>query len=150
MELPTESSHRSAATATSKSMSKFEEQRRRVINSLLEKRRAILHTLRRRQKQWLSRRTRQVADWAEQQSWAQGFYHVTLPPSSSYRNGKLPEELESCGFGRLARLMTGTAVGLVLGGGGARGLAHLGVIAALEEAGVTLDMVSGTSQVLRN
>lgn len=38
-------------------------------------------------------------------------------------------------FGRLARRLTGTSVGLVLGGGGARGLAHIGVIRSLEEAG---------------
>jgi NTE family protein/lysophospholipid hydrolase len=47
--------------------------------------------------------------------------------------------------GRLARMITGTACGLVLGGGGARGLAHLGVIRALEEAGVPIDVVGGTS-----
>ncbi|MGH3190477.1 MAG: patatin-like phospholipase family protein [Streptosporangiaceae bacterium] len=46
---------------------------------------------------------------------------------------------------RLARMLTGTACGLVLGGGGARGLAHLGVIRALEEAGVPVDVVGGTS-----
>jgi predicted acylesterase/phospholipase RssA len=34
---------------------------------------------------------------------------------------------------------------LALGGGGARGLAHLGVIRALEEAGVPIDVVGGTS-----
>ena len=46
---------------------------------------------------------------------------------------------------RLARMITGTGCGLVLGGGGARGLAHLGVILALEEAGVPIDVVGGTS-----
>ena len=46
---------------------------------------------------------------------------------------------------RLARMLTGTGCGLVLGGGGARGLAHLGVIRALEEAGVPIDVVGGTS-----
>jgi NTE family protein len=45
----------------------------------------------------------------------------------------------------LARLLVGRAVGVVLSGGGARGLAHLGVIQALREAGVPLDMVAGTS-----
>jgi lysophospholipid hydrolase len=34
----------------------------------------------------------------------------------------------------------------VLGGGGARGLAHLGVIRALEEANIPIDAVAGTSQ----
>ncbi len=46
---------------------------------------------------------------------------------------------------RLARMLTGAGCGLVLGGGGARGLAHLGVIRALEEAGVPIDVVGGTS-----
>ena len=46
---------------------------------------------------------------------------------------------------RLARMITGTGCGLVLGGGGARGFAHLGVIRALEEAGVPIDVVGGTS-----
>jgi predicted acylesterase/phospholipase RssA/CRP-like cAMP-binding protein len=46
---------------------------------------------------------------------------------------------------RLARMLTGTGCGLVLGGGGARGLAHIGVIRALEEAGVPIDVVGGTS-----
>ncbi|MGH0028242.1 MAG: patatin-like phospholipase family protein, partial [Myxococcota bacterium] len=46
---------------------------------------------------------------------------------------------------RLARLLTGTGVGLVLGGGGARGFAHLGALRALEEAEVPIDFVGGTS-----
>jgi NTE family protein len=36
-------------------------------------------------------------------------------------------------------------IGLVLSGGGARGICHLGVIKALEEAGVKIDFLSGTS-----
>ena len=48
-------------------------------------------------------------------------------------------------FARLARWLTGSAVGLVLGGGGARGFAHLGVLRALEEAGVPVDWIGGTS-----
>lgn len=47
--------------------------------------------------------------------------------------------------GRLARRITGRAVGLVLGGGGPRGFAHLGVLRALTERGVPVDMVGGTS-----
>src|SRR5262249_37174446 len=48
-------------------------------------------------------------------------------------------------FARLARFVAGRALGLALGGGGARGWAHLGVIRALEEAGVPIDIVGGTS-----
>jgi NTE family protein len=36
-------------------------------------------------------------------------------------------------------------VGLVLGGGGLRGFAHIGVLQALEEAGIQPDIVVGTS-----
>lgn len=46
---------------------------------------------------------------------------------------------------RVARLLTGTAVGLVLSGGGARGFAHLGVVRALRERGIPIDLVGGTS-----
>ena len=46
---------------------------------------------------------------------------------------------------RVARLLTGTAVGLVLSGGGARGFAHLGVVRALREHGIPIDVVGGTS-----
>jgi NTE family protein len=36
-------------------------------------------------------------------------------------------------------------IGLSLGGGGARGYAHLGVIRALKEAGIAVDIINGTS-----
>ncbi|HZD04430.1 MAG TPA: patatin-like phospholipase family protein [Longimicrobiales bacterium] len=48
-------------------------------------------------------------------------------------------------YERLSRHLTGRAVGLVLGGGGARGFAHLGVVRAMEEAGVSVDRIGGTS-----
>lgn len=48
-------------------------------------------------------------------------------------------------FHRLARRLCGRSVGLVLGGGGARGIAHVGIIRALEEAGIPIDIVGGTS-----
>ncbi len=49
------------------------------------------------------------------------------------------------GVPRLARMLTGTAVNLVLSGGGARGLAHIGVVRALEERGIPIDTVGGAS-----
>jgi lysophospholipid hydrolase len=48
-------------------------------------------------------------------------------------------------FQRLARRLCGKSVGLVLGGGGARGIAQIGIIRALEEAGIPIDVVGGTS-----
>ncbi|MBM3644231.1 MAG: cyclic nucleotide-binding domain-containing protein [Alphaproteobacteria bacterium] len=46
---------------------------------------------------------------------------------------------------RLARLLTGTAVGVVMAGGGARGFAHIGAVKALRAAGVPIDLAGGTS-----
>ncbi len=55
------------------------------------------------------------------------------------RMGKQPD------LDRLARIMTGNGVGLVLSGGGALGAAHVGVYKALVEAGIEIDMIGGTS-----
>ena len=46
---------------------------------------------------------------------------------------------------RLARALRRRSVGLVLAGGGARGFAHVGVLMALEEEGIPVDMLGGTS-----
>lgn len=46
---------------------------------------------------------------------------------------------------RIARRTTGHAPGLVLSGGGARGLAHLGVLQVLDERDITIDRVGGCS-----
>lgn len=48
-------------------------------------------------------------------------------------------------FSRLARWLTGNSIGLVLGGGGARGAAHIGMLKAIQEAGIPIDMVGGVS-----
>lgn len=46
---------------------------------------------------------------------------------------------------RIARLLTGRGLGLVLSGGGARGIAHIGVIKALRENNIPVDLVIGAS-----
>jgi NTE family protein len=46
--------------------------------------------------------------------------------------------LPSAGYGR-------KKIGLVLGGGGAKGVAHIGVLKVLEEAGIPIDYIAGTS-----
>lgn len=58
-----------------------------------------------------------------------------------------PREDNHCmkDFERLRRYLLGEKVGLVLGGGGARGFAHIGVIQALEEENIPIDCVGGTS-----
>jgi predicted acylesterase/phospholipase RssA len=53
------------------------------------------------------------------------------------------------GFGgdvsRVVRILAGKGVSLVLSGGGARGFAQLGVIRAMHEVGIPIDLVAGTS-----
>jgi NTE family protein len=46
---------------------------------------------------------------------------------------------------RIARVLTGQSVGLVLSGGGARAYAHVGAVRALRERGVPIDFVGGVS-----
>ena len=48
-------------------------------------------------------------------------------------------------YERATRFLSGKAVGLVIGGGGARGGGALGVIRALKEKGIPIDMIGGTS-----
>jgi NTE family protein len=48
-------------------------------------------------------------------------------------------------FDRLARLITGHAVGVVMAGGGARAFTHIGVVKALRGSGVPIDLAGGTS-----
>lgn len=55
------------------------------------------------------------------------------------RRGHAPD------FARIARELAGVAVGFSLGAGGARGLAHLGVVRVAEEESVPVDYISGTS-----
>lgn len=48
-------------------------------------------------------------------------------------------------YHRLLRFMRGKPVGIVLGGGGTRGWAHLGVLKAIREKKIPIDMIGGTS-----
>jgi predicted acylesterase/phospholipase RssA/CRP-like cAMP-binding protein len=49
------------------------------------------------------------------------------------------------GLERLVHDLRGVRVGVALGGGAARGMAHLGVLKALEQSGIVVDMIAGTS-----
>lgn len=49
------------------------------------------------------------------------------------------------GLERIIHHLRGVKIGLALGGGAARGMAHLGVLKKLEEYGVITDMIAGTS-----
>lgn len=48
-------------------------------------------------------------------------------------------------YDRVARLLVGQGVGVVFSGGGARGIAHVGVLRALMEQGVSVDATAGAS-----
>lgn len=48
-------------------------------------------------------------------------------------------------FAKVARFLTGRAIGLVLAGGGALGCAHLGVVQALQDANIPIDYIGGAS-----
>ena len=74
-----------------------------------------------------------------------------LKPRGNQRRGSIfmaverEDEIEVLGFGRLVRRILGRSIGLVLGGGGARGLSHLGIFKAFKEAGLQIDLIGGTS-----
>ncbi len=51
----------------------------------------------------------------------------------------------SLAFGRLARDIGGKKIGLALGGGSARGMAHIGVFHTFEKYGIPIDMIAGSS-----
>ncbi|MDQ2069010.1 cyclic nucleotide-binding domain-containing protein [Natronospira bacteriovora] len=73
---------------------------------------------------------RNTADWLKRR------------PVDEHHHVRLGDPLH---LATLARRLTGRAIGLALSGGGARGIAHIGILRALEEAGVHVDVVAGTS-----
>src|SRR5215475_11394898 len=54
-------------------------------------------------------------------------------------------ELLQQGVERIVHYLRGVQIGLALGGGAARGMAHLGVLKSLEKHGIFVDMLAGTS-----
>ncbi|XP_032689616.1 neuropathy target esterase sws isoform X4 [Odontomachus brunneus] len=97
-----------------------------------------------------------TVQWLNMRSWVSSHHHIQCPKRmftrrSQYRINELyskvlmSEPNVHSDFSRLARWLTGTSVGLVLGGGGARGAAHVGMLKAIVEAGIPIDMVGGVS-----
>ncbi|KAI5088421.1 patatin-like phospholipase domain-containing protein 7 isoform X1, partial [Silurus meridionalis] len=97
-----------------------------------------------------------TAEWLNMRSWISRHLHLSCPRRVFSRRSlpKLRELYQRVfekppdrhsDFSRLARLLTGNAIALVLGGGGARGCSQVGVIRALGEAGIPVDLVGGTS-----
>ncbi|MBN1994721.1 MAG: patatin-like phospholipase family protein [Anaerolineae bacterium] len=54
-------------------------------------------------------------------------------------------DLSETEIGRVSRHITNRVVGLALSSGGARGIAHVGVLQVLQEANIPIDMIAGTS-----
>ncbi len=79
--------------------------------------------------------------WIEKRAGIQQHYHVRVHTQSV----QFDQQHVRSDFARLGRILTGTAVGLVLGGGGARGMAHLGLLRVLEEEGIPIDHIVGVS-----
>ncbi|KTG01590.1 hypothetical protein cypCar_00016145 [Cyprinus carpio] len=97
-----------------------------------------------------------TAEWLNMRSWISRHLHLSCPHRVFSRRSlpKLREMYQRVfqkpadrhsDFSRLARVLTGNAIALVLGGGGARGCCQVGVIRALSEAGIPIDLVGGTS-----
>ncbi|XP_047380278.1 patatin-like phospholipase domain-containing protein 7 isoform X1 [Sciurus carolinensis] len=97
-----------------------------------------------------------TVEWLNMRSWCSGHLHLRCPRRVFSRRSlpKLMEMYERVfqrppdrhsDFSRLARVLTGNAIALVLGGGGARGCAQVGILRALAEYGIPVDMVGGTS-----
>ncbi|XP_053852149.1 patatin-like phospholipase domain-containing protein 7 isoform X2 [Vidua macroura] len=97
-----------------------------------------------------------TVEWLNMRSWCSAHLHIHCP-RRVFSKRSLPKLVEMyervfqkapdrhSDFSRLARVLTGNAIALVLGGGGARGCSQVGVIRALIEAGIPVDMIGGTS-----
>lgn len=81
-------------------------------------------------------------DWIEAREGIHRHAHVRLHVNTNFEYDTMHY---SSDCNRLARILTNNAVGLCLGGGGARGISHLGVLQALEESGIPVDIIGGTS-----
>ncbi|XP_069460025.1 patatin-like phospholipase domain-containing protein 6 isoform X2 [Ambystoma mexicanum] len=97
-----------------------------------------------------------TVEWLNMRSWCSGHLHIKCPRRVFSRRNphKLQEMYEKVfektadrhsDFSRLARVLTGNTIALVLGGGGARGCSHIGVLKAMEESGIPIDLIGGTS-----
>ncbi|KFP05971.1 Neuropathy target esterase, partial [Calypte anna] len=98
-----------------------------------------------------------TVEWLNMRTWCSGHLHIRCPRRVFSRRsptklvGEMYEKVfekhadRHSDFSRLARVLTGNTIALVLGGGGARGCSHIGVIKAMEEVGIPIDLVGGTS-----
>ncbi|MEM7034960.1 MAG: cyclic nucleotide-binding and patatin-like phospholipase domain-containing protein [Chloroflexota bacterium] len=66
-------------------------------------------------------------------------------PDMTYKAETWTFDAPAINLSRIARRLTNRVIGLALSSGGARGLAHIGVLKVLEEADVPIDMIAGSS-----
>uniref|UniRef100_A0A8C7XBS8 Patatin-like phospholipase domain-containing protein 7 n=1 Tax=Oryzias sinensis TaxID=183150 RepID=A0A8C7XBS8_9TELE len=97
-----------------------------------------------------------TVEWLNMRSWISRHLHLSCP-RRVFSKRSLPKLLElyqrvfekpadrHSDFSRLARVLTGNAIALILGGGGARGCSQVGIMRALSEAGIPVDLIGGTS-----
>eukprot|EP01134_Creolimax_fragrantissima_P001612 CFRG1612T1 len=109
------------------------------ITNRAQKELVLLHSFR--------RKPSRTVEWLNLRDWCTAHHHLRC--SRSFLHGIAPASSTSphihSDFSRLARRLTNTSVGVVLGGGGARGLSHIGILRAIREADIPVDMVGGTS-----
>jgi NTE family protein len=74
-----------------------------------------------------------------------GFIHNCPNAAAALGMRRWPDRDFNADIRRLAREVSHRRVGLALSSGGARGLAHVGVIQVLEENGIEVDVVAGCS-----
>uniref|UniRef100_H2Z0F1 lysophospholipase n=1 Tax=Ciona savignyi TaxID=51511 RepID=H2Z0F1_CIOSA len=101
-------------------------------------------------------RPTQTVDWINNRGWLTEHIHIKCPKRlfGRTRKSRMMEYWEKLvtkpvdkfsDFSRLGRFLTGTSIALVLGGGGARGLSQIGIVQSLQNAGIPVDMIGGTS-----
>lgn len=97
-----------------------------------------------------------TVEWLNMRSWISRHLHLSCP-RRVFSKRSLPKLRElyqrvfekpadrHSDFSRLARVLTGNTIALILGGGGARGCSQVGILRALSEAGIPVDIIGGTS-----
>lgn len=101
--------------------------------------------------------------WLNMRYWCSNYHHIRCP-ANRVLNMNVTESMSEAtlrriyadimtssppdihtDMSRLGRFLTGNTVGLVLGGGGARGAAHVGMMKAIRESNIPIDMIGGVS-----
>lgn len=97
-----------------------------------------------------------TVEWLNMRSWISRHLHLSCP-RRVFSKRSLPKLRElyqrvfekpadrHSDFSRLARVLTGNTIAIILGGGGARGCSQVGIMRALSEAGIPVDIIGGTS-----